>query len=157
MSSLLDQWSWKPPINGQKITTIDTHTGGEPMRIFISSSLPIQDRNVLEKRQYFLERYDHVHTGLVREPRGHADMYAAVVTPSEDDADLDVVFLNTGGCAPMCGQGVLAIMKVMLESRIMKSQSSSSIHHLVAQAPLKDGEVRHASFRNVPSFVYLRD
>lgn len=55
MSSLFDQWSWKPPIDWQKITIIDTYTGGEPMRIIISSSLPIQGRNVLEKRQYSLE------------------------------------------------------------------------------------------------------
>jgi Proline racemase len=90
-----DRWSWKPPVNQQKMTTIDTHTGGEPMRIIISSSLSIQGRTVLEKRQYFTEQYENIRTGLLREPRGHADMYAAVVTPPEDNADLDVFFLNT--------------------------------------------------------------
>ena len=104
------------------MTTIDTHTGGEPMRIIVSSSLPIQGRTVLEKRQYFTKHYDHIRRGLLREPRGHADMYAAVVTPSDDEADLDV-FFNTGGYTPMCGQGILAITKVMLESGIIKKSS----------------------------------
>jgi proline racemase len=75
------------------------------MRIIISSSLPVQGRTILEKRQYFTENYDAIRKGLIREPRGHADMYAAVVTPSEDDADLDVFFLNTGGYTSMCGRG----------------------------------------------------
>lgn len=62
-------------------------------------------------------------------------MYAAVVTPSEDDADLDLFSLNTGGYTPMCGQGVLAIMQVMLESGIMKVRARvqhTSWSHLCA-------------------------
>jgi proline racemase len=111
MSSLFDQWSWKPPIDWQKITTTDTCTGGEPMGIIIALSLPIQGRNILEKGRNFMEKYNRIRIGWVTEPRGHADMYAAVVTPSADEADLDVNCSQYRGYNPMCGPGVLAIAK----------------------------------------------
>jgi proline racemase len=111
MSSPFDQWSWKPPIDWQMITTIDICTGGKPMRIIIASSLPIQGRNILEKGQNFMEKYNHIRIGWLKESREHADMYAAVVTPSADEADLDVIFSQYRGYDPMFGPGVLAIAK----------------------------------------------
>jgi proline racemase len=87
-------------------------------------------------------------------------MYAAVVTPYEDDADVDVFFHNTGGYNPMCEQGILAITKVILESGIVKKPSltfNTPAGRTYARATVEGGEVRQASFRNVASFVYLRE
>ena len=39
---------------------------------------------------YFREHFDHLRTGTMWEPRGHADMYGAVLLPSVD-ADFDVI------------------------------------------------------------------
>ena len=53
--------------------------------------------------------YDHLRTGLFLEPRGHADMYGAILTASQDPkADFDCFFLNTDGYSPMCGHAILA-------------------------------------------------
>src|ERR1019366_3304707 len=76
-------FNWQSPSHIQKITTIDTHTGGEPLRIIISGLPPIPGRTVLQKRRYFMTHYDHLRTGLLLEPRGHADMYGAILTKSE--------------------------------------------------------------------------
>jgi trans-L-3-hydroxyproline dehydratase len=57
---------------------------------------PIEGQTVLEKRRYFRDHYDHLRTGLMWEPRGHADMYGAVITSSVD-ADFDVFFLHNEG------------------------------------------------------------
>jgi proline racemase len=57
-------------------------------------------------------------------------------------------------------QGILAITKVILESKIIERSSltfNTPAGRTYARAMVEDGEVRQASFRNVPSFVYLRD
>lgn len=163
-NTLFEGWAWKPPADWLRVNTIDTHTGGEPLRI-VTSGLPhIQGRTVLEKRRYFMEHFDPLRRGLLREPRGHADMYGAILTRPADDADLDVFFINTEGYSPMCGHAILAITKVAIETGIVKKEGDRP--ELVinvppgrnfARAVMEHGEVRHASFRNVPSFAYLRD
>ena len=163
-NSLFAQWSWKPPAHWLRVTTIDTHSGGEPLRIVTSGLPEIKGRTVIEKRRYFMENFDSLRRGLLREPRGHADMYGAILTPPADDADLDVFFINTEGYSPMCGHAILAITKVVLETGIVRK--SGERPELVINVPpgrnfakaiVEHGEVRHASFQNVPSFVYLRD
>ena len=135
------------------------HTGGEPLRVIIDGLPTIEGRTVLEKRRYFREHYDHIRTGLMWEPRGHADMYGAVVTPSAD-ADFDVFFLHNEGYSTMCGHAIIALTKLLIETRVVNkyeitfSVPAGKIH---ARARVVDGMVKEASFRNVPSFLYLRD
>src|ERR1051325_94285 len=64
---------WRPPDHWTRVTTIDMHPGGEPLRVVVDGLPPIEGQNVLEKRRYFREHYDYLRTGLMWEPRGHAD------------------------------------------------------------------------------------
>ncbi len=162
--TLFEAWDWKPPAHWRRLTTIDTHTGGEPLRIVTSGLPPLPGRTVLEKRRHFMEHHDDLRRGLLREPRGHADMYGAVLTPSADDADLDVFFLNTEGYSPMCGHAILAIAKVALETGLIRKPGpepeltiNTPAGRNYARAVIEDGEVRRVFFRNVPSFVYCRE
>jgi proline racemase len=151
--------NWRPPEHWGRITTIDMHTGGEPLRVVVDGLPPIEGRTVLEKRRYFRENYDHLRTGLMWEPRGHADMYGAVVTESAD-ADFDVFFLHNEGYSTMCGHAIIALTKLAIETQLVEKTDiifnvpAGRIH---ANATVVDGQVVEASFRNVPSFVYLRD
>lgn len=163
MTSLFEHWTWQPEPHWQRIDTIDMHTGGEPLRVITSGLPPIEGRTVLEKRRYFREHYDHLRTGLMWEPRGHADMYGAVVTPSST-ADFDVFFMHNEGYSTMCGHAIIALTKLALESGLVRKDGGNP--HLTinvpagtvyAQAILDAGKVREVSFRNVPSFLYLRD
>lgn len=163
MKSLFDGWTWQPPAHWARITTVDMHTGGEPLRIITSGLPPIEGRTVLEKRRYFREHYDHLRTGLMWEPRGHADMYGAVVTPSET-ADFDVFFLHNEGYSTMCGHAIIALTKLAIETGLVRKEGDNpqltinvpagTVH---ARAAMDEGKVREVSFRNVPSFVYLRE
>src|SRR5688500_15018603 len=110
--------SWHPPKHCAKITTIDMHTGDEPLRVIIDGLPTIEGETVLEKRRYFREHYDHIRTGLMWEPRGHADMYGAVVTPSAD-ADFDVFFLHNEGYSTMCGHAIIALTKLAVETNFV--------------------------------------
>jgi proline racemase len=163
MKSNLIGLNWQPPAHWTKVTTVDMHTGGEPLRVITSGLPPIEGRTVLEKRRYFREHFDHLRTSLMWEPRGHADMYGAVVTPSEH-ADFDVFFLHNEGYSTMCGHAVIALTKLAVESGLVRVTSDNPkltinvpAGTVYAQASMNDGKVREVSFRNVPSFVYLRN
>src|SRR5215475_12256822 len=130
--SAMNQLSnWRPPEHWTRITTIDMHTGGEPLRVVVAGLPTIEGRTVLEKRRYFREHYDYLRTGLMWEPRGHADMYGAVI----------------------------ALTKLAVETGLVKS-SEIAINvpagRIRARATVVAGQVVEASFQNVPSFVYLR-
>src|SRR6185436_14073845 len=150
---------WRPPGHWTRITTIDMHTGGEPLRVVVGGLPPIEGPTVLEKRRYFREHYDYLRTGLMWEPRGHVDMYGAVITPS-DDADFDVFFLHNEGYSTMCGHAIIALTKLAVETQLVnKNEITFNVPagRIQARATVVDGQVIEASFRNVPSFLYLRD
>src|SRR5436190_1548258 len=110
----LHDLDWRPPAHWQKISTIEMHTCGEPLRVYTSGLPPIKGATVLEKRRYFREHFDYIRTGTIWEPRGHADMYGAVITPSSD-ADLDIFFLHSEGYSTMCGHAIIALTKLVFE------------------------------------------
>src|SRR5262245_11950796 len=145
---------WQPPAHWTRITAIDMHTGGEPLRVFTSGLPPIEGRTVLEKRRYFREHYDHLRKATMWEPRGHADMYGAVITASQD-ADLDVFFLHNEGYSTMCGHAIIALAKLALETGLVHKSSddpeltinvpAGKIH---ARAKIEHHKVAEVSFCN---------
>jgi proline racemase len=154
---------WQMPAHWHRIRTIEMHTGGEPLRVISAGLPPIEGRTVLEKRRYFREHYDHLRTGLMGEPRGHADMYGAVVTRSET-ADFDVFFLHNEGYSTMCGHAIIALTTLALEMEA--HPAGGDARELTINVPagtvrargLMEGRrVREVLFRNVPSFAWLRD
>jgi proline racemase len=152
-------WNWRPPANWTAITTIDMHTGGEPLRVITGGLPKIEGTTVLEKRRYFREHYDFLRTGLMFEPRGHGDMYGAVISPSQD-ADFDVFFLHNEGYSTMCGHAIIALTKLAIESNQVQGPGVSfnaPAGRIEANATVESGRVVRAHFRNVPSFLYQRD
>ena len=154
---------WQPPAHWQKITTVEMHTCGEPLRIYTSGLPEIKGDTVIEKRRYFREHYDHLRRGTIWEPRGHADMYGAVITPSRD-ADADVFFLHNEGYSTMCGHAIIALTKFAFETGMVTARGPAPeivfnvpAGKVYARPLIENGQVRESSFRNVPSFVYLRD
>lgn len=168
VSPFLNEPSWSPPTHWTRITTIDMHTGGEPLRVITSGLPPIEGQTVLEKRRFFRDRYDHLRTGIMWEPRGHADMYGAVLSKSAD-ADFDVFFIHNEGYSTMCGHAIIALTTLAIEAGWVKYQASANERAVVqvsfnvpagrieATAEVENGRARKVRFRNVPSFLYLRD
>ncbi len=150
---------WRVPEGWSRITTIDMHTGGEPLRVIVDGLPQIEGRTVLEKRRYFREHHDSLRTGLMWEPRGHADMYGAVITPSVD-ADFDVFFLHNEGYSTMCGHAIIALTKLVVETKLVNTSEVTfnvPAGRIEANARVSNDQVIESSFRNVPSFLYLRD
>jgi proline racemase len=150
---------WRPPEHWTRINTIDMHSGGEPLRVIVAGLPPIEGQTVLEKRRYFRNHYDDLRTGLMWEPRGHADMYGAVITSSAD-ADFDIFFLHNEGYSTMCGHAIIALTKLVVETQLVdKHEVTFNVPagKIFARASVSNGKVTETSFQNVPSFLYLRD
>ena len=161
----LNNWQYKPPDDWLKIKTIDMHTGGEPLRIYLDGLPEIKGNSILEKRRFFKKHYDFIRTGTMFEPRGHADMYGAILTePTTTDGDFGVFFLHNEGYSTMCGHAIIAITKLVLETGMIKKDETFPVLNIdappgriVSTAKIVDGKVINVSFLNVPSFSYLQD
>lgn len=148
-----------------KISTIDMHTGGEPLRIIIDGLPEIKGKTILEKRRYFRDHLDHIRTGLMFEPRGHADMYGAIITePLSEGSDFGTFFMHNEGYSTMCGHAIIALTKFMLEIGMLTKEGDRPTLRIDAPPGLitstafrKNKVVKKVSFLNVPSFVLLRD
>ena len=152
--------------NATVITTIDAHAAGEPLRI-VTGGLPLLPGDtMLEKRRYMQQHFDHIRRMLMWEPRGHRDMYGAVLTQRvTPEADLGVLFMHNEGYSTMCGHGIIALVTTLLETGALPAKGQQTAVNLDTPAGLVraiahldgSGYVEHVSFLNVPSFLYARD
>lgn len=154
---------WSPPPLWTRITTLEVHTAGEPLRIITGGFPEIPGDSILEKRKYAKEQLDHLRTTLLWEPRGHADMYGAILTEAvTEDGDLGVLFLHNEGYSTMCGHGIIGIAMAGVEGGVVQADSDTlrmdtPAGRVTAFIHRAGGRVVEASFLNVPSFVYALD
>ncbi len=147
--------------NYLKISTIDMHTEGEPLRVVVGGFPELKGNSLLSQRSYLKENFDHLRTALMFEPRGHADMYGCILTPPfSEEADFGIIFMHNKGYSTMCGHATIAITKLAVEMGwIDKTEPVTNIKIdapcglLHAYATIEKNKVIHVSFDNVPSFV----
>lgn len=156
---------WNIPSSWQRVLTVDAHTCGEPLRVILSGIPEPGGHSILEKRRYVKEYYDHLRKGLMWEPRGHADMYGALITrPCTEDGDCGVLFTHNEGYSSMCGHGIIAMTKVLLETGVIRKDEEQPVlkidspaGRITATAHIEADIVKEVSFLNVPSFLYKKD
>ncbi len=156
---------WEPPPEWTAIRTIDAHTAGEPLRVVTGGFPQIPGATILEKRRYAMENLDHLRKAIVWEPRGHADMYACILTePASEDGTVGVLFCHNAGFSTMCGHGIIGLTTVAFETGMFQSgENDPSIEidtpagRVRAQAYIQNRRVKEVTFRNVPSFVLDMD
>ena len=157
--------NWQPPKEWLHIKSIELHTGGEPLRVFIDGLPEIKGKTILEKRRYFRDNLDYIRKGTMWEPRGHADMYGAVITePITPKADFGTFFLHNEGYSTMCGHAMIALVTLVLETgMIEKKENNPEIiidappGLIICKAYRENGKVKKVSFKNVPSFISLKN
>jgi len=156
---------WAPPDDWLRITAIDAHAEGEPLRVITAGFPDLPGDTILARRRYAKERLDHLRTALMWEPRGHADMYGCIITPAvTPEADFGVLFLHNEGYSTMCGHGIIGVMTVALETGMLPKAApvtEASIDTpaglVKAYARIRGGRVQSVFFHNVPSFVVALD
>jgi proline racemase len=145
------------------INTVDYHTGGEPFRIVPNPPVSIPGDNVADRRARAIvdPAVDGLRQLLVREPRGHADMYGGFITPPDDDgAHLGVLFWHKDGFSTACGHGTIALGAWAVESGLVPVDPCG-VTDVIVDVPSgrvvakvhTDGErVIRVEFVNVPSY-----
>ncbi len=163
--NILDDWnkknSWQAPENWLRITTIEAHTEGEPLRIITSGYPEPIGKTILEKRAFSKKNHDHLRRALMWEPRGHADMYGCILTPPvSEKADFGILFIHNEGFSSMCGHGILGITQIALETGMIKAVSPLTEINIDTPAGLvtafgviKNNSIEKVYFHNVASFV----
>ena len=153
---------WQQPADDWlQIHTLDMHTGGEPLRIIIDGFAELQGQTMIEKRADCLARFDHLRKALMFEPRGHADMYGAVITePERKDSHFGVLFLHNEGYSTMCGHAIIALATAAKDCSI--SHFIDGVNELRIDTPaglikayitLKDNQLTNVCFDNVASYT----
>ena len=153
-----------------RIQTIDAHAAGEPLRLITGGFPTPIGESMSEKRDWVREHCDGLRRALLHEPRGHADMYGAVLTiPCDEAAHAGVIFMHNSGYSSMCGHGVVAVCTIALERGLIGVTEQPAALVLESPAGLVRARVVPAgpeasspprtrvcgiSFENVPSFVY---
>ena len=75
---------------------------------------------MLAKRAWAMKHVDHLRRALMLEPRGHADMYGALLTePVSGDAHAGVLFMHNEGWSTMCGHGIIAVTTIAIERSLI--------------------------------------
>lgn len=158
-----DPRRWDPPESWSRILTVDAHTEGEPLRVVLAGFPELAGETVLARRRQARRMHDSIRTALMWEPRGHADMYGCIVMPAVTPAaDAAVLFTHNEGYSTMCGHGVIAVVKVLLEVGALPAMEPETVVTLDtpagpvrARAVVEEGRVRSVAFRNVASWVAL--
>jgi proline racemase len=111
------------------LKTIDAHAAGEPLRLIVDGFPSPRGKTMLEKRAWVSRHADHLRRALMLEPRGHADMYGAILTePVTPGSHAGVLFMHNEGYSTMCGHGVIAVTTIALErGLIMPGQDGGAV------------------------------
>ena len=143
------------------LRTIDAHTAGEPLRLITAGWPAPEGETMLERRAWAKAHQDHLRRILMQEPRGHADMYGALLTaPERPDSDAGVLFMHNEGYSTMCGHGIIAVTTIAFERGLVTHEDGrrslvldAPAGQIRARADMDGPRVARVSFVNVPSFV----
>lgn len=162
------------------IHCVDMHTTGEPTRI-IYKGYPRLTGTLLQQRAQAQSQHDHIRKQLMWEPRGHREMYGAILRHDTEltaieEAHIGVLFTTNEGYSTMCGHATIALGRFLVDtcdlevfprrSQLQVDQKSMTVRlnlHapcglIEVTVPIEEGG-RHAdasrpvSFVSVPSFT----
>lgn len=156
-------------MNSISVTTLETHTCGEPFRIVING-LPknIPGSTLLEKRNYLQKNYDFIRNSLMREPRGHYDMFGGYLLDPIDknlNADASIIFFNPDGYTDQCGHGMISVVTTLIEKgwinkskyklkpELMEIKLETTVGEILTKACWNGRNVEFVSFENTPVFI----
>ena len=140
------------------VTTIDTHTGGNPTRTILSGMPKLKGDTMSERMLYMKEHYDWFRQALMNEPRGYEVMSGAILQePCHPDADVGVIYIETGGYLPMCGHDTIGFCTALVEAGLIEYSEPLTTITLDTPAGLvkvnieiENGRAKTVSFRRCP-------
>jgi len=153
-----------PPMKFAPVQTTEMHTGGEPLRIIETGYPDIGGRTLLEKRRYVRDHLDQLRQFLMFEPRGHFDMYGALlVEPDHPEAHIAVLFMHNEGYSTMCGHAIMALGRYAVDKGLVEATEPETQVNIQCPCGLvqafvqvQGGHAGQVRFESVPAFVLAR-
>lgn len=143
---------------------IDAHTCGNPVRVVHGAVPTLVGATMSDRRQDFLRHHDWIRLALMFEPRGHDMMSGSILYPPVTaEADAAVLFIETSGCLPMCGHGLIGTVTVAIEHGLIRPKVAGQLSidvpaGLVRVTYAQSGnKVTSVRLTNVASFLAAED
>lgn len=143
--------------------TIEAHVGGQPLRLVVEGAPGLSGKTMVQKRDALQRLGTHLRRSVVLEPRGHADMCAALLTePVSPGAHAGLLFMDADGFPALSGHAVIAVATIGIERGLIVAGSNAFAFDTVAGTVRAEGRVQargdrcrvdSVAFTNVPSFV----
>ena len=139
---------------------IDAHTCGNPVRLVSRGGPALQGSTMADKRLHFTREFDWIRKGLMFEPRGHDMMSGSILYPPSDPAnDFGVLFIETSGCLPMCGHGLIGTVTIAIQEALVAPKVGGRLRVEVPAGLVEvsyeqeEGKVKLVKLTNVPSYL----
>ncbi len=139
------------------IRVVDSHTEGEPTRVVVDGWPQPSGASMAERREDLRVNGDHLRRAVVCEPRGHAAIVGALLTPPvSEGATAGVIFFNNGTYLGMCGHGLIGVVRTLeFLGRIGPGEVIFDTPVGTVRAELSvDGDI---TIENVPARVHATD
>ncbi|MFQ5592944.1 MAG: proline racemase family protein [Anaerolineae bacterium] len=149
----------------QPIVTLDSHTAGEPTRLVVGGLPSLPGETINDRRLHVARKMDFVRHLLMREPRGHRDMFGAIVTePVSPEAAFGLIFMDTGRYPYLCGHATIGAVTTLIEAGAIEPREPETVvvidtpsDTITARAQVRAGRVRSVAFQAEAAFVYQLD
>ena len=143
---------------------IDAYTAGNPVRLVKGPMPKLEGETIGEKRLHFIREYDWIRSGLMFEPHGHDIMSGSFFyKPQNTENDIAILFIETSGCLPMCGHGLIGALTILLEEKLISPKINGKLRVetpaglVLVTYEQEKNKVTAVKFKNVPSFLVVSD
>jgi 4-hydroxyproline epimerase len=141
----------------QRITVVDSHTGGEPTRVIVAGGPDLGGGSVAQQRERFQARHDAFRRAAICEPRGSDVLVGAILCPPSDPAcATGVIFFNNVSYLGMCGHGTIGVAVTL--GYLGRIKAGRSVFETpVGHIPIEYDGSNTVSFENVASYRLAKD
>lgn len=140
-----------------QVTTIDSHTGGEPTRVVMTGGPDLGCGPLQERVDLFRDKYDFFRTAIIQEPRGSNVLVGALlVEPVDKTCVAGVIFFNNVDYLGMCGHGTIGLVATLAHT----GKIAAGIHKIETPVGIVTAELHESgevSVENVPSYRKVKD
>lgn len=136
----------------QRVSIIDSHTGGEPTRVVYAGGPAVDGLSPAEVLKVVRERHDGFRRLVVNEPRGSDILVGALLcAPERPECQAGVVFFNNVGYLGMCGHGTIGLV-VTLGHLSRLTAGDHLLETPVGLVPVNYDGANTVSLENVASY-----
>jgi 4-hydroxyproline epimerase len=141
----------------QRVSVIDSHTGGEPTRLVIAGGPDLGRGSLAERIAVFREKHDAFRSAVVDEPRGSEVIVGGLLCePTDPTCAAGVIYFNNVGYLNMCGHGTIGVA-VSLAHLGRIGLGTHRLETVVGVVTITLEGPNRVSIENVPSYRLHKD